>query len=429
MMILVNGGSSSGKSAFAESLITEQAKKEDVMEKTAGGWMRGSSQRMKKTGEWMRGSSQGTDVRQQPSWYLATMIAWDEECRERIRKHREMRAKKNFMTIECPMDLSNVEVPKGSRCLLECVSNLAANEMYRQDMEDPSAGAGERILEGIRKIRKNANLLVIVTNDVSGDQGPYSEETETYRELLGGINCVLAEEADEVYEAICGQPVAVKRKMREDTELEERKKDEVLGSRSDITLFVGGAYQGKAKLAMHEAVTEDNRFLLVADGEKSPMEDAFNSEAVLNLHMYIRRLIDAVLGEYDVKNERDRSFCDSICEKIKKKSEEKKVPAKGSEERSFVRKKMMPEEQMDETVSVEMQVEKLMYPYLDMLLEKNPNAVITCDEIGCGIVPVDKTDRLWREMTGDACQYLAARAAKVCRVVCGIPMVLKGGEA
>jgi len=32
-------------------------------------------------------------------------------------------------------------------------------------------------------------------------------------------------------------------------------------------------------------------------------------------------------------------------------------------------------------------------------------------------------------MSGDACQYLAARAAKVCRVVCGIPMALKGGEA
>ena len=139
MMILVNGGSSSGKSAFAESLIGKQAE---------------------------------MDPRQQPSWYLATMIAWDEECRERIRKHREMRAKKNFMTIECPMDLFKVETPAGSRCLLECVSNLAANEMYHQDLEDPADGAKERVLEGIKKIRKNANLLVIVTNDVAGDQRP-----------------------------------------------------------------------------------------------------------------------------------------------------------------------------------------------------------------------------------------------------------------
>lgn len=414
-MILVNGGSSSGKSAFAESLIMEQAKKEAAMAEA--------------TGKWMHGSSQGTYMRQQPSWYLATMIAWDEECRERIRKHREMRAKKNFMTIECPMDLSNVEVPVGSRCLLECVSNLAANEMYRQDMEDPASGAERRILEGIRKIRKNVNLLVIVTNDVSGDQGPYSEETEEYRELLGEINCALADEADEVYEVICGQPVLVKRKKKEDAELEERKQDEVLGCRSGITLFVGGAYQGKAKLAMREAVTDDNRFILVADGEESPMEDAFNSEAVLNLHMYIRRLIDAVLGEYDAKREQDRVFVERLYEKIKTNTEPKKSSVKAPEDRGPVSGKSAYEKRMQENESAEQRIEKILSPYLDMILQKNPNAVITCDEIGCGIVPIDKTDRFWREMTGDACQYLAARAAKVCRVVCGIPMVLKGGEA
>ena len=208
MMILINGGSSSGKSAFAETLIVEQAKREETMAKAAGKSMRGGAREM--------------DLRHQPSCYLATMIAWDEECRERIRKHRKMREKKNFMTIECPVDLSKAEVPAGSRCLLECVSNLAANEMYRRDMEDPENGAMERILEGIRMIRKNADFLVVVTNDVSGDQGPYSEETEAYRKLLGGINCALAGEADEVYEVICGEPVMVKKKKREDTEVEER---------------------------------------------------------------------------------------------------------------------------------------------------------------------------------------------------------------
>ena len=41
MMILINGGSSSGKSAFAETLITEQAKREEAMAETAGKSMRG----------------------------------------------------------------------------------------------------------------------------------------------------------------------------------------------------------------------------------------------------------------------------------------------------------------------------------------------------------------------------------------------------
>lgn len=407
MMILINGGSSSGKSAFAETLIVEQAKKEEVMAEAAG--------------KLMRGGARKTDMRHQPSCYLATMIAWDEECRERIRKHRKMREKKNFMTIECPVDLLKAEVPARSRCLLECVSNLAANEMYRRDMEDPENGAMERILEGIRMIRKNADFLVVVTNDVSGDQGPYSEETEAYRKLLGGINCTLAGEADEVYEVICGEPVMVKKKKREDTEVEERRTDRQRG----IRLFVGGAYQGKSNLAMREAVTEENRFILVADGEQSPLEDAFDSEAVLNLHIYIRRLIDAVLGEYDAEREGDRVFCDNICGEINKRTTAVRDPA----ERTSAGKTKMVREQTKETENIEIRIEEVMYRYLDMILKKNPNAVITCDEIGCGIVPIDKTDRLWREMSGDACQYLAARAAKVCRVVCGIPMALKGGEA
>ena len=88
MMILINGGSSSGKSAFAETLIEEQEKKEEVVAES--------------TGKLMRGGVRRTDMRHQPSCYLATMIAWDEECRERIRKHRKMREKKNFMTAFAP---------------------------------------------------------------------------------------------------------------------------------------------------------------------------------------------------------------------------------------------------------------------------------------------------------------------------------------
>lgn len=43
MMILINGGSSSGKSAFAETLIVEQAKREEVMAEAAGKSMRGGA--------------------------------------------------------------------------------------------------------------------------------------------------------------------------------------------------------------------------------------------------------------------------------------------------------------------------------------------------------------------------------------------------
>ena len=59
------------------------------------------------------------------------------------------------------------------------------------------------------------------------------------------------------------------------------------------------------------------------------------------------------------------------------------------------------------------------------LLEKNPDAVIVCDEIGLGIVPLDGFERRWREETGRALCILAEGAERVIRVYCGIPQVIK----
>lgn len=56
----------------------------------------------------------------------------------------------------------------------------------------------------------------------------------------------------------------------------------------------------------------------------------------------------------------------------------------------------------------------------------NPDIIILCDEVGCGVVPVAPEERRWRELTGRICCGLAKEAETVERVFCGIPMVLKG---
>ena len=63
---------------------------------------------------------------------------------------------------------------------------------------------------------------------------------------------------------------------------------------------------------------------------------------------------------------------------------------------------------------------------LEAWLEAHPEGVVICDEVGCGVVPMDRADREWRERVGRTCCYLAERAERVIRVYCGIPMVLKG---
>lgn len=53
------------------------------------------------------------------------------------------------------------------------------------------------------------------------------------------------------------------------------------------------------------------------------------------------------------------------------------------------------------------------------------DAIVICRDISCGVVPVDEELRAWREETGRYLSALAAEAAHVTRIFCGIPQVLK----
>lgn len=53
-------------------------------------------------------------------------------------------------------------------------------------------------------------------------------------------------------------------------------------------------------------------------------------------------------------------------------------------------------------------------------------AVVTCAEVGNGIVPLDPGERTWREQVGRLTCSLAECADAVVRMVCGVPVVLKG---
>lgn len=55
----------------------------------------------------------------------------------------------------------------------------------------------------------------------------------------------------------------------------------------------------------------------------------------------------------------------------------------------------------------------------------DPPAVITLDEVGCGIVPLEQEERSYRDLVGQIGQKLAARATEVYRVQCGIATRIK----
>ena len=53
------------------------------------------------------------------------------------------------------------------------------------------------------------------------------------------------------------------------------------------------------------------------------------------------------------------------------------------------------------------------------------NAVFICQDLFCGVVPIDTELRSWRHTTGLVCQYLSREADRVRRIFCGLEQRLK----
>ena len=78
------------------------------------------------------------------------------------------------------------------------MSNLAANEQFEEGGSDQEILT--RMKRGIRSLQKQAETLIIVTNEVFSDGVSYEPETVRYLRLMGEINAFLAREADWVTE-------------------------------------------------------------------------------------------------------------------------------------------------------------------------------------------------------------------------------------
>lgn len=151
-------------------------------------------------------------------YYLATMQVYGEEGKAKVRRHRELRAGKGFVTIEKQKNISEaMEEIQGQDVLilLECMSNLVANEMFDNSeseevkAEDAKAVA-DKICEQIAKLHMAVHTLIIVSNTVFEDGILYDESTRKYMDALGEINRRIADMADEVVELVAGIPIVVK---------------------------------------------------------------------------------------------------------------------------------------------------------------------------------------------------------------------------
>lgn len=221
MLHIVYGGSASGKSSYAESFAMS---------------LQGEGRLL----------------------YIATMYPYkwntteiDQETMQRIERHRAMRADKGFDTVECYRHVEHIVAKRQDVLLLECMSNLLANEMFLEpdaddggrpetmsevektgvdgnagsdvektgvdgnvgsDVAETMSPVSKKIVQAIVDLSTRVQELVIVTNDVFSDGGSltYDESTREYVKNLAEINCALAREAATVTEIVCGIPVKIK---------------------------------------------------------------------------------------------------------------------------------------------------------------------------------------------------------------------------
>lgn len=192
MMILVIGGSGSGKSAYAERLT------DNLMKKDADG----------KSDE--RGCAAEAECRK---YYLATMKVSDEESRKKVERHRSLRDGKGFDTVEQSTDIHRAveKMGAGERIvLLECLSNLTANEMFSGEEPAAAGPVVEKIMRELESLKTQTTHLIVVTNNVFEDGIVYEETTMEYIRAMGKLNRRLANLADQVVEVVAGIPVIIK---------------------------------------------------------------------------------------------------------------------------------------------------------------------------------------------------------------------------
>lgn len=63
---------------------------------------------------------------------------------------------------------------------------------------------------------------------------------------------------------------------------------------------------------------------------------------------------------------------------------------------------------------------------LEKLLPFCQGKIVLCDDIFCGVVPLDALERQWCEVTGRLLCRLAQEADSVIRMQCGLPQAIKG---
>jgi adenosylcobinamide kinase / adenosylcobinamide-phosphate guanylyltransferase len=175
-LILVIGGTRSGKSGYAQNLA----------ESLAG-----------------------------PRYFIATCPKVDPEMDERVKRHQQARAEGEWRTIEEEVDLCGVygRIENAQVCLVDCLTLWVNNLLFREQQQ------GKVLTEPmmreycdafVEQTKKFSGTTICVTGEVGMGIVPENDAARLYRDLVGCCNQIIARASEEVVLVSCGIPLPLK---------------------------------------------------------------------------------------------------------------------------------------------------------------------------------------------------------------------------
>lgn len=160
-----------------------------------------------------------------------------------------------------------------------------------------------------------------------------------------------------------------------------------------MEVYFGGAFQGKL-----EYVLKKKGCLKVADGAGCSLKDIKEAQVLNHLHLYIKRLTYKEGAAYNTTVDDTITADDTITV----------------------------DTTADDTITADTTAKTIpAAEIINDIYEANPDIILICDEVGGGIVPLKKEDRIYREAVGRALCCAVKKSDRVERVMCGIGQCLK----
>lgn len=138
--------------------------------------------------------------------YMATAHVWDEEFRQRVIRHQQARGPE-WTNIEEEKELSQHDV-NGRVVLIDCVTLWCTNFFF--ELQGNMMQALEAVKQEFDRFTAQEATFIFVTNEIGMGGTSENELQRKFTDMQGWMNQYVASRADEVILMVCGIPMKVK---------------------------------------------------------------------------------------------------------------------------------------------------------------------------------------------------------------------------